>query len=61
VLPIDRSISPADRTNAIPIAMTETIAVWRRMFMKLSAERKPLSNRTTEKKARIARKLRYTM
>ena len=52
--PIDRSISPADRTKVMPTAMMAIIAVWRTIFSKLFGSRNPLSLRVIEKKMKIA-------
>ena len=54
--PIERSISPAERTKVIATAMTEIIAVWRMMFSRLSGSRKPWSYSVTAKRTKIPTK-----
>ena len=53
--PTERSISPAESTNAIPTAITVMGAVWRMMFMKFPTVRNPVSRRVIAKKRRIIR------
>lgn len=54
--PTERSISPADRTNVMAIAMTAIIAVCRTMFIRLSGVRKPLSFRVSANTGNITTK-----
>ena len=54
--PMDRSISPADRANVVPNAMTDTKAVWRSTFSWFSMVRKPLSRRVIAKNTKMPTK-----
>jgi hypothetical protein len=53
--PIERSISPADRTKTIPMAMTVTGVVSCTMFNRLEADRKPSPLNRTANAAKIKR------
>ena len=54
--PTDRSISPADRTKVIAMAMTAIIAVCRTMLSRLLGFKKPLSFSVSAKTTKIATK-----
>ena len=56
VEPIERSISPAERTKTRPIAITVIGAVCSTMLERLRTVRKPLSRSITAKNRKIARK-----
>jgi hypothetical protein len=56
VEPTDRSICPAAMTNVIATAITEMIAVWRKMLSRLVAVRKPSSARKIAKRTKTAAK-----
>ena len=47
--PTERSISPADKTNVIAMAITAIIAVCRMMFRRLLGFKNPLSESVTAK------------
>ena len=54
--PIERSISPAERTKVMATAMIAIIAVWRTMLSRLLGSRKPLSCSVTAKTRKMATK-----
>ena len=54
--PTLRSISAQAMTKVMPTAITVIVAVCRKMFSRLLADRKPWSPRSTAKKAKITTK-----
>jgi hypothetical protein len=59
--PIERSISAADIVKVMPTAMTDIMAVCRRMFMRFSGDKKPLLKSVMEKNNKTSPKLIYTI
>ena len=54
--PTERSISPAESTKVMAIAMTAIIAVWRTMLRRLLGLRNPLSLSVAAKTRKITTK-----
>ena len=59
--PTERSISASAMTKVIPTAITPTMALCRRMFMRFPLVRKPRSSSTTANRTKVTANARYMM